>query len=187
MPGSRISDKILYARLKNRDKEAFIKAYDEYLDPIYRFVFFKVNSKEEAEDLTSSVFLKAWDYIQDNNLKDHKTLKSFLYKVARNAVIDHYRKESRVQNVSIQDKVALHIQDHDQDIGTKLQIASEFKEIQSKLQELKDEYREVIILKYVNELSTKEIADILDKSRGNIRVLSYRALEALRKLIDQNE
>jgi len=183
MSGSGISDKILYARLKNRDKQAFIKAYEEYLEPIYRFVFFKVNSKEEAEDLTSSVFLKAWDYIQDNNLKDHKTLKSFLYKVARNAVIDHYRKASRLQNISLHDEAARHIEDHGQDIGRKLALASDFQEIQDKLMELKDEYREIIILKYVNELSTKEIAEVLDKSRGNIRVLSYRALEALRKLV----
>ena len=75
-----IKDKILYSRLKQKDKEAFIKAYDIYTDNIYRFIYFKVRGKEEAEDLTSQVFLKTWDYIQNNTL-DQKTLKSLLYKM----------------------------------------------------------------------------------------------------------
>ncbi len=96
-----LSDKILYLQLQDKDKAAFIKAYDLHSDDIYRFIFFKVGRKEEAEDLTSLVFLKAWDHIQNNQLKDFKSLKALFYKISRNAVIDHYRKQSQRQEISL--------------------------------------------------------------------------------------
>jgi RNA polymerase sigma-70 factor (ECF subfamily) len=183
-----LKDKILYLRLKRKDKEAFIKAYDLYIDNIYRFVFFKVNNKEEAEDITSSVFLKSWDYIQSSELIDYKTLKYLLYKVARNLVIDHYRKRSKQQKVIYDKDISnFDIVDKSQDIIGQAELAADFKFIEKKLFDLKDEYREVIILRYLNELSIAEIADILEKSTGNIRVLLFRALKALREVINQGK
>lgn len=178
-----LSDKILFLQLRDKDKAAFIKAYDLYLDDIYRFIFFKVNSKEEAEDLTSLVFLKAWDHIQNNQLRDFKSLKALFYKIARNAVIDHYRKQSQRQEVSLnQEEGTIDVADERVDLGRAQEINSDFKIVESKLAELKDEYREVIVLKYVDELSISEIARILDKSNGNVRVLIFRALNALKKI-----
>ncbi len=187
-----IKDKILYSRLKHKDKEAFIKAYDFYIDDIYRFIYFKVNKKEEAEDLTSTVFLKTWNYIQNNNLTNYKTLRSLLYKIARNLVIDHYRERGRKMNiVSFNDAAfdnninAANIIDENQNLFEKVELTADFKIIEKKIFELKDEYREVIILRYINELSITDIANILEKSRGNVRVLIYRALKALREMVDQ--
>ena len=180
-----IKDKILYLRLKHKDKEAFLKAYDLYTDNIYRFIYFKVNSREEAEDITSLVFLKTWDYIQDNNLSNYKTLKYLLYKIARNLVIDHYRKKSKQQKIIYNNDISsLDIIDKSQNLLQQAELAADFKIIEKKLFELKDEYREVIILKYINELSIAEIAKILEKSRGNVRVLVFRALKALREIVD---
>jgi len=175
-------EKVLYSKLKKKDKEAFINAYDLYLDHIYRFIFFKVKEKEEAEDLTSHVFLKTWDYIQNNKLSDYKTLKSLLYKVARNTVIDHYRKTSQQANIELDSAETIGAIDRKQDIISKLELTSDLESIMENLMELKVEYREVILLKYINELSVAEIADILEKSRGNTRVLIFRALKALRAI-----
>ncbi len=188
MKAGPLKDKILYLRLKHKDKEAFIKAYDLYIDNIYRFVFFKVNNKEEAEDITSSVFLKSWDYIQSNELVDYKTLKYLLYKVARNLVIDYYRKKSKQQKVIYDKDISnFEIVDKSQDVIGQAELAADFKFIEKKLFDLKDEYREIIILRYLNELSIAEIADILEKSTGNIRVLLFRALKALREVINQDK
>jgi len=97
----KIKEKILYSRIKNKDRQAFVKAYDLYVDQIYRFIYFKVGNKEEAEDLSSAVFLKIWSYLQENNIIDSKTLRSLLYKIARNIIIDHYRKINQRENVSL--------------------------------------------------------------------------------------
>lgn len=177
-------EKILYLRIKNKDKEAFIKAYDAYIDQIYRFVFFKVGSKEEAEDLTSAIFLKAWDYIKSGNKIEFKTVKSFLYKIARNTIIDHYRKKSGQELVYLGGaENNFNIIDEKSDLSEKAAIASDLRDIEKKLVQLKDEYREVLLMRFIDELTIREIAEALDKSKGNVRVLIFRAVEALKKLV----
>ena len=183
MSAVHVNDKLLYSRLKNKDKDAFIKAYDAYLEHIYRFIFFKVSSHEQAEDLTAQTFLKIWDHIQNNQLRDYKTLKGLLYRVARNLVIDHYRKKSREQEISIERSEGFSEPvEEKQDILQQIQLETELAGIYQKMNELKDEYREAIILRYVNELSITEIAETLDKSKGNVRVIIFRALTALKEL-----
>jgi len=179
-------EKILFSRLKNKDKEAFVRAYDLYVDNIYRFIYFKVGNKEEAQDLSSVVFLKAWNHIQTNSLKDFKTLESFLYKIARNAIIDHYRENCKINITSIDNENnEVDVIDETQDLAKTTETAFEFSLVEKKLVGLKDEYREIIILRFIEELSISEIAKILSKSKGNIRILTYRALKALRELMEQ--
>jgi len=184
----KIKEKILYSRIKNKDRQAFVKAYDLYVDQIYRFIYFKVGNKEEAEDLSSAVFLKIWSYLQENNIIDSKTLRPLLYKIARNIIIDHYRKINQRENVSL-DKTMEQggLIDVKQDIAQRAEVMSDLMVIETKLPKLKEEYREVIIMRYINELSIKEIAEILDKSKGNVRVLIYRALSTLKELMNQDE
>ncbi|MEA3450143.1 MAG: RNA polymerase sigma factor [Patescibacteria group bacterium] len=178
-------DKQLYKRLKKKDKEAFIEAYDSYLDDIYRFVFFKVSSQADAEDLSSYIFLKAWDYVQNNNLKDYKTLKALLYKIARNAIVDHYRKNSKTNNQSLDDG-KIDIKDEKQDLVESLVNKDNVEFLLKKINELKDEYRDVLILRYVNELNVAEIANVIGKNKGNVRVIIYRATKALRDITEGN-
>jgi RNA polymerase sigma-70 factor, ECF subfamily len=181
-----LKDKVLFSRLKQKDKEAFIKAYDLYVKNIYRFIYYKINNKEEAEDLTSLVFLKTWDYIQNSAIEDFKTLKALFYKVARNVVIDHYRKKSTQQTVVSENDISqLNLIDEKQDLEQMIEIGEDLKLIQNKLFNLKDEYREAITLRYINEFSISEIASIMEKSNGNVRILIFRALKALRELIEQ--
>ena len=183
---SQLEDKILYLRLKQKDREAFIKAYDSYIDDIYRFVFYKVNHQEEAEDITSQTFLKCWDHIRSNSITDFKTLRSLFYKVAKNLIIDHYRKQSTKDITLPSDGISgLNIVDEKQDLLVSMANKNDSDLIAGKLKELKDEYREVIILSYINGLSITEIAQITGKSKGNIRVLLYRALKALKELVNK--
>lgn len=178
-------DKILFIKIKNKDRQAFVKAYDLYADQLFRFIYFKTGSKEEAEDLTSAVFLKVWDYIQEGNLIEYKTLKSLLYKVARNSIIDYYRKNSGREKISLDDPDKnLDIADEKNNLIKQAETASDFSNLENKLLQLKDEYREVIALRFVDELTISEIAVILNKSKGNVRVLIFRAIEALKKLVD---
>ncbi len=184
MSAEKLKEKILYLRLKKKDKEAFVKVYDLYFDDIYRFVYFKVNNKEEAEDISSSVFLKTWNYIQNNNLGEFKSLKPFLYQVARNTVIDYYRKKSELKDFSLDhEKNNIDVIDEKQDLGREMDLKKDYEQAVKGLKELKDEYREVLVMRHINELSISEIAEALDKSKGNVRVIIYRATQALREVM----
>lgn len=174
------------AKLKSKNKQAFAEFYDLYIDKIYRFVFFKVGDKLEAEDLTSSIFLKTWNSIQQNDISDYKTMPSLVYKIARNSIIDHYRKSNREEYLSGDSEDEVDIADEKLDLKISSETASDYEMVKEKLNHLKDEYKEIIILKYIDELSINEIAEILDKNKGNVRVLMYRALNALKELVNEN-
>lgn len=175
-----ISDQLILLRVKNKDKEAYGKFYDLYVERIYRFIFFKVNSAADAQDLTSEVFLKIWQYVRND--KEIENLNSFIYMVARNCVIDFYRQQvKKKENESAADESLAPIIDEAGDVHKKISNIADFQSLLKNLRNLKDEYREVIILRYLDELSIKEISDILKKSNLSIRVLLHRAMEALKK------
>lgn len=180
----------LFLRLKKyKDKQAFIEAYDLYIDQLFRFIYFKVGSREEAEDLSSVVFLKCWNYIYEGNLQEDKSLKALLYKIARNTIIDHYRQQKNHATVPLEHTEAIAVPDTEQDPMEEVATAIDFeKVIVEKLPLLKEEYREVIILRFMNELSISEIAGVLGKTSGNIRVMIHRALASLQQLVkDEDE
>jgi len=84
-------------------KEKFSEIYDQYIDKIYRFVYFKVSSEEVAEDITSKVFLKGWEAFQSHGLGEDREIlntSAFLYQIARNAVTDHYREKAKIKVIS---------------------------------------------------------------------------------------
>ncbi len=174
-----LEEKLILERAQKGEREAFAEIYDFYVVKIYRFVYLKVNSKEDAQDLTAEVFLKSWRYLGE---KEINNLKSLLYQIARRLVIDFYRQnrgEGR-QKVDLEE-VKNTLADKKADLLEKIQLDSEIEEIKKSLRQLKDEYQEVVILRYVEDLSFKEIADILGKSEGTVRVLSHRALKALKE------
>lgn len=183
-----MKEKLLFAKLKSKDKQAFTEAYDLYIDKIYRFVYFKISDPVEAEDITSAVFLKTWNYVQQNSITDEKTLPALLYKIARNSVIDHYRKISNENQIPLEGEgEVINIVDEKHDLKKRFELESDMEILREKLTLLKDEYREIIVLKYVDELTIAEIAQIVGKSRGNVRILSFRALAALRELMSDGE
>ncbi len=195
----KFQDRQVMSQLKRKDREAFIKTYDENVVEIIRFIYFKVANQEEANDLTSSVFLKAWNYVQNKNLLEAKTLRALFYKIARNIVIDYYREKGSMQQLSFEENLnkdgeligereAIIDESTSQTIiEDKIDEASDIRLIESKLPLLKEEYRELIVMRFINELSIAEIADISQKSKGNIRVLTHRALKALRELIEEEQ
>jgi RNA polymerase sigma-70 factor (ECF subfamily) len=166
--------------MKNH-KEIFSQIYDSHVEKIFRFIFLKVNSQDIAQDLCSETFLRAWESFKDNNKKIDNP-NAFLYQVARNLIIDHYREKGRTQTVSA-DYVP--IIDPAQDLEKKTLQDSDMGMIQSELNNLKPEYQEVIIWHYIEDLSIPEIAKMIDKKEGTVRVKIHRALKALKNKIEQ--
>ncbi|MFA5184606.1 MAG: RNA polymerase sigma factor [Patescibacteria group bacterium] len=185
-PLEKFKDKQIMSRLKNRDKEAFIEIYDQNVAEIHRFVYFKIGNSEEANDLTSMIFLKTWNYIQNKTLEDAKTLRALLYKIARTSIVDYYRETGNKVSVSLDDENRpIDVADDSIDTPERLDQEANLALIRRLLPLLKEEYREVIIMKFINDLSLEEISDISGKTKGNVRVLLHRALNALRELVEK--
>lgn len=180
-----LHEKLLLYRVRvKKDPEAFGSIYDEYATRIYRFVYFKVSSEEEAQDLTADVFLKAWQYLLDESGKDVRNLGALLYGIARNRVIDFYRSRAVKETVSLSEEAEDKLAD-ERHLDEKTEAKIDVELLGRQLRSLKDEYREVLVLRYLDEMSISEIADVLDKPAGNVRVLIHRALEAIKKHVRQ--
>jgi RNA polymerase sigma-70 factor (ECF subfamily) len=161
----------------DKKQEEFSKVYDEYIEKIYRFIFLKVNSQEVAQDLSSETFLRTWEKFRDNGSNPIENPKAFLYQTARNLVVDYYREKGKFQVMPIENTF---LKDSADDLMEKAMINSEFDSIKSALSSLKDDYQNVIIWHYLDELSIPEIAKMLDKTEQATRVLLHRALNSLK-------
>lgn len=171
-------------KAKQRDPEAFAKVYDLYVDKIYRFVYFKVSDQELAQDFCSDVFLKVWEYI--NTGKEVQNLNALLYSTARNLVIDHYRKKS-TQDVALPEEADDFDENMSIDESPVLMNKIDVQLLGEVMKELKDEYREIILLKYVEDFDLANIAQIMGKKAGATRVLLHRATKSLKELVDARE
>lgn len=184
----KFKDKQTINRLKSKDKEVFIKVYDDFAGDIYRFVYFKVGHAEEARDLTSMIFLKTWNHIQNNSLTSSTTLRALLYKIARTSIVDYYRETGSKLEVSLDDdEHPINVVDENTDLEGDMDRANDIANIKSKLPLLKEEYREIIVLKFVNDLEIDEISEVTGKTKGNVRVLLHRALAALKDLLEEDQ
>lgn len=185
---SRLKEKFLLFRIRaKKDSDAFGELYDMYIERIYRFVYFKVPSAEVAEDLTSETFLKAWQYLMKK--RDVPHLQALLYSVARSVVIDWYRSSAGERgDVSLDEAIAT----EDSNAGSEqllkaIETDFDITRVLQRVRGLKDEYREVIIMKYLDGMSNREIASALGKSASHVRVIAHRAMQALSDALESNE
>lgn len=182
-------EKKILQEIREGKRQAFGRVFDEFAPKIYRFVYFKVNSREKAQDLTSEAFLKSWQYLNEGKKVDN--LQALLYQIARNLVIDSYRQKSR------SDILMSDLKNNQTDSSPNLEEAIEGEngdptgaisaqqDLKKALARIKDEYREVVVLHHLEELSVREIAHILGKSEGSVRVLAHRALKELKRALKE--
>ncbi len=178
---SNFNDKFLILATQAGDEEAFGKLYDKYSRQIYRFIVFRLNSREDANDLTSEVFLKAWQYL----IKDHKNIdnfRAFLYRLAGNLVIDHYRQSGR-QVQALDENVWNQIIDETYNLEDQIRKKEDSRLIKLAMDKLSPDERELLVMRYIDDLDIKEISQILDKTSGAVRVALHRAIKALKGLI----
>lgn len=172
----------LVLKAKKGENEAFGLLYDKHFDSIYRFILLKTGSKSDAEDLSHQVFLSAWQNIEDYEFRGFP-FSSWLYKIASNAVIDHWR--TKKPNVSI-DLVREDYLSELPELQDEVDQKFELRLVKNAIAKLEPDQQNVLIMKFVDELSNKEIAHVLDKSEGAIRVIQHRALRQLRKILSEN-
>lgn len=160
------------------NKEAFGLLYDHYLPKIYRYILFKVSKTEEAEDLAHEVFLSAWQNIGGYKHKGFP-FSSWLYQIARNAVIDFYRTSKKNVQIEMVSENLLKINPTESEL---IDNDLELTRIKGVIKFLKPEYQDVLIMRFIEELPHEEIAAILGKSQGAIRIIQHRALKELKTI-----
>lgn len=163
------------------NKEAFSFLYNHYLPGIYRYIFFKVSKQEEAEDITHEVFLSAWQNVKGYKYKG-LPFSSWLYQIARNAVIDFYRTSKKTVQIEMVNEEFIKIQSRDPEI---LNAEMELEKIKKTIALLKPEYQNVLIMRFIEELPHNEVATALGKSEGAVRLIQHRALKELKSLYNE--
>ena len=154
--------------------EAFGELYSIYLDQIYRYVFYQVKDRMTAEDLTEEIFVKAWKAL--GRYKQKKSaFSAWLYRVARNHVIDYFR--TRRQHQALAEEIPTAAASLEQEVEARLMQ----QELSEAISYLPFQQRQIIILKFIEGLENSEIAQIMGKREGAIRVMQMRALMALRQ------
>ena len=174
---------LIFKVLEHQDSDSFGELYDLYLPQIYRFVYFKVLRKEEAEDLSAQTFFKAWEYLKSASAQG-KTIDNFdalIYTIARNTVIDFYRKrakDGKPADLSEGERIEA------EESGIQSEIfQGSFGELEGALRQLKDLHREVIVLRFLEERNISEIAEITGKTSSHVRVILHRGLQALKQIL----
>lgn len=167
---------------KKYKEQFFSQLYDEYLERIYRFIYFKVSSETIAQDLTSEVFTRLWKQISLN--KEVKNPSAFLFTLAKNIVIDYYRENSKEKGNTDIDSIANIIEDKKQNIHESAQIKDEFSAVTCAMDKLKDEYKQAVFLYYVEQEPIIEVAKTMGKSQGATRVLISRGMKQLRQILE---
>jgi RNA polymerase sigma-70 factor (ECF subfamily) len=163
------------------ESSAFGALYDEYQPKIYRFILLKVSHREEAEDLTHQVFLNAWVNIEKYRHRGHP-FSSWLYRIARNQVIDHYR--TRKSDIALDEELAEELTEAggtSETVEMRLRMEEVFRGVRT----LRSDYQDVVLMRFVEDLSLKEIAEALDKSEGAIKLMQHRAMQELKKILGQ--
>lgn len=162
----------------NNKLEYLMENYNELVDQIFRFTYLKTSNKEIAQDLTSECFLSTVKYLKENEVHN---LRAFLFKTARNKIIDYYRQKGRV---IYSDEAVL----ANEEISGKDELVNkqDAKLMTEKIRLLNDDDREVLTLRYLEDLDIKEIADIVGKSQMATRVQIFRALKKAKLLIEES-
>jgi RNA polymerase sigma-70 factor (ECF subfamily) len=168
----------LIAQAKRGEEAAFGQLYDLYFQKIYKFVYFRVNHKETAEDIAEEVFIKAWTSIL------HVKAESFggwLYQIAKNKVIDHYRQKKLLIDLSEVEAIL----ESEENVVDTVNTVMEQKVLMRLLKKLTPEQQIVIKLKFLEGLENDEISELISRSEGSIRVTQHRAVQKLQDLLNK--
>lgn len=151
---------------------AFSRLYQFYLPKLYNYAFYRTGSKQEAEDVVSLTFIKALEYLKKGETK-YISFKNWLYKVCSNIIINNWRKGSHAQ-------CALPCYFNNNDVDFPEKIDDKLIIIQT-LCKLSAEQQQVLLLRYVQDLSICQVAEIMGKSEGAVKQLAYRGLKNMKE------
>ena len=166
----------------------FLKAFEEYSDALFRHAALRISNRERSVDLVHDTFTKVWSYIRDGYEID--SFRPFLYKVLNNLIIDEYRKRKEASLDALLELEGVDEGSFDELTESSVeQLAATIdgRKAFDLLETLPDQYREVIILRFVDQLGPREISELIEESENVVSVRIHRGLKLLRKRIEADD
>ena len=160
------------------DKDAFIVVYDTQADALFRFALFGVGDRELAKDLVSETFAKVWEYITKGNKTEN--MKALCYRTLRNLIVDHYRKH---KSGSLDGLLEAGFDPIGEDGMDRVENEEDKAMLRKAIATLPAAIREVVVLRYIEEYSPKEISELLHISQSLVSVRLFRATALLKKTL----
>ena len=167
-------------------EDRFLKAFEEYSDALFRHASLRISDREKAIDLVHDTYTKVWTYVRSGH--EVEQFRPFLYKVLNNLIIDEYRKKKEASLDALLDIEGVDegsFEELQENSVEQLAATIDGKKAFAELERLPDEFREVIILRFVDELGPKEISQLIEESENVVSVRLHRGLAMLRKLMEQ--
>jgi RNA polymerase sigma-70 factor (ECF subfamily) len=170
----------LVRRAQEYDPVAFGEIYERYYNGVYKYIYYRVGDQALAEDLTMEVFVKAMEAIDGFTFRG-VPFSAWLYRIASNLVIDHFRRQPAQPALSLEEKLVASVEQ------SVIVLESEFahQALRRALSELTDDQQQVIVLKFVDGLSNHEVAQVLGKTEGAVKSLQHRALASLGRVLGE--
>jgi RNA polymerase sigma-70 factor (ECF subfamily) len=159
------------------NQQQFLEAYDKYAPAISRYCYYRVFDMEKAKDVVQETFTRTWKYMADG--KKVENIRALLYRIATNIIIE----ESKKKKISSLDKIMEEGFAPFTDTRQKTQDHFTAEEIIVIIKTLNEKHRDVVLMKYVEELTTEEIAFALDETENNVYVMISRGLKLVRKIM----
>jgi RNA polymerase sigma-70 factor, ECF subfamily len=182
MPDGQDDDEArLLLNAQDGNVEAYGQLYECHVQNVHRFLAAHLNDRMDAEDLTADVFYRAWRALPEY---DHRGVPflAYLLRIARNILVDHYRRTSQVRNVAL-DTVEVVLPHAATEPAEVVLAHLEHQHLRHVIDRLRPDYRTVLVLRFLNDLSPQDTAKVMGRSAGAVRVLQHRALAALRELL----
>jgi len=175
-----MNERTLLKRAKQYDEAALGELYDLYAPRIYAYIYRRVGDAHLAEDLTGDVFVRVIQAIQADRFW-HTSFRAWLYRIAHNLVVDHYRRQPPVVELEFDERM-IASEDNTVSIITR-RLSNQL--LRAVINRLTSAQQQVLTLRFGEGLTARETAEIMDKSVGAIEALQHRALAALRRILEK--
>ena len=173
----------LLAKARTFDEEALAQIHDTYYGPIFRYIAFRVGNQTIAEDLTSEVFVRLLSALRDRTAPQ-KTLRGWLYRVAYFVVSDYHRANYRREEVPL-DEGLRDLSGQAAEPAAAVSRKMRWEDVSEALEQLTEDQREVIALRFGQEMPIRDVAELMNKSEGAVKQLQARAVAALSRQLRQ--
>lgn len=165
-----------------KQEKEFLDFYDKHADAIFRYCFYRVFDYESAKDIVQETFCKTWEYIASGN--EVKNIRALVYKIAYNLIVDRSRLERPVESLEGLKENGWEVKDKN-NLADQIEITLEAQDVAKAIKKLDSIYQEAVVLRYINELRPKEIAEILNESENVVSVRINRGLKQLKDLVNK--
>ena len=174
------SDSQLLERAGEYDAQALAEIYDRYSESIYRYLYRYLGEAAQAEDLTSEVFVKLLEVLGTRRAP-RKQLQGWLYRVAHNLAMDWFRRQSKGSTMALDEELVA-----DSDLpAAAVEKRQDQQQLRLAIGQLTSAQQQVILLRFGEGFKVAEVAELMGKSPGAVKILQHRAIKRLRKLLDR--